>query len=292
MNVRIVVTGTDTGIGKTVFSAALSGALDAYYWKPVQAGRQPETDAETVRRLGKVPAERILPDVCDLTTPASPHLAAERGGIEIDLARLATLPATPGDAPLVIEGAGGLMVPLTRRELQIDLFARWGLPVVLVAATRLGTINHTLLSIEALKRRGIPLLGVAFVGEENADSERTICEMGCVRRLGRLIGTRGAAPAQAAAPRDRAPPGRERPGVPRGRPAPPRARLLGRRHRGGVPGRADPAGPRPAQPRRRDLRGPPPRPHQTSTPPAGPRRTIPRRTDARTRWGRATRSAS
>jgi dethiobiotin synthetase len=186
MRRAIVVTGTDTDVGKTVFAAALTRALDGCYWKPVQAGRLPETDADTVRRLGEVPAARILPEVYDLTTPASPHLAAERDGVEIDLARLAALPTAPGDAPLVIEGAGGLMVPLTRRELQVELFARWGLPVVLVAATRLGTINHTLLSIEALKRRGIPLLGVAFAGEENADSERTICEMGCVRRLGRL----------------------------------------------------------------------------------------------------------
>ena len=90
------------------------------------------------------------------------------------------------DRAVVIEGAGGLLVPLTRNLLQIELFARWGAPVVLVASTRLGTINHSLLSIEALKRRRIPLLGIAFVGDENADSERTITEMGGVRRLGRL----------------------------------------------------------------------------------------------------------
>lgn len=182
----IVVTGTDTDVGKTVFAAALVGALDGYYWKPVQAGRQPETDAETVRRLSGLDAERILPEVYDLTTPASPHLAAERDGIEIDVQRLAHLPSTPRGAPLVIEGAGGLLVPLTRKHLQADLFALWRAPVVLVGATRLGTINHTLLSIEALKRRDIPLLGIAFVGDENADSERTVVEMGGTRRLGRL----------------------------------------------------------------------------------------------------------
>lgn len=186
MRPAIVVTGTDTDVGKTVFSAALTAALGAYYWKPVQAGRQPDADSETVRRLGDVPADRILPEVYDLSTPASPHLAAEHDGIEIDIARLSTLPATPGDAPIVIEGAGGLMVPLTRYELQLDQFARWNLPVVLVAATRLGTINHSLLSIEALRRRGVPMLGIAFCGNENADSERTIVEMGGVRRLGRL----------------------------------------------------------------------------------------------------------
>jgi dethiobiotin synthetase len=185
MRRAIVVTGTDTDVGKTVFAAALAAALDGYYWKPVQAGSQPETDRDTVRRLG-VSADRILPEVYALSTPASPHFAAEQDGIEIDLARLSTPPSTPADAPLVIEGAGGLMVPLTRRQLQIDLFARWALPVVLVASTRLGTINHTLLSLEALRRREIPLLGVAFSGPENADSERTICEMGEARRLGRL----------------------------------------------------------------------------------------------------------
>jgi dethiobiotin synthetase len=186
MRPALVVTGTDTDVGKTVLAAALVAALGGAYWKPVQAGSEPETDAVTVRRLADATAERVLPEVYRLSTPASPHLAAERDGIEIDVERLAHLPAAPAGAPLVIEGAGGLLVPLTRQLLQIELFARWGVPVVLVAATRLGTINHSLLSIEALKRRRIPLLGVAFVGEENADSERTIAEMGGVRRLGRL----------------------------------------------------------------------------------------------------------
>jgi len=184
MNRAIVVTGTDTDVGKTVFAAALVAALGGYYWKPVQAGRAPEADAETVRRLAAIPDERILPSIYDLTTPASPHLAAERDGIEIELARLRNPPRV--DAPLIIEGAGGLMVPLTRQHLQVDLFAAWNLPVVLVASTRLGTINHSLLSIEALRRRGIPLVGIAFTGEENADTERTIPTMAGARYLGRL----------------------------------------------------------------------------------------------------------
>ncbi len=186
MRPAFVVTGTDTDVGKTVLAAALVGALDGCYWKPVQAGLAGETDAETVRRLALVSADRIIPEVYRLTMPASPHLAAERDGIEIDVDGLAVLPAAGGADPLIIEGAGGLMVPLTGKHLQIDLFVRWGLPVVLCASTRLGTINHSLLSIEALRRRGIPLHGVAFVGDEQADSERTIVEMGGVRRLGRL----------------------------------------------------------------------------------------------------------
>jgi dethiobiotin synthetase len=183
MSTGLVVAGTDTDVGKTVFAAALAAALDGYYWKPVQCGLAGETDAEVVRRLSGLPKDRILPEVYRLNTPASPHLAAERDGLEIDVARLVP-PAS--DGPLIVEPAGGLMVPLTRRVLQIDLMARWRLPVVLCASTRLGTINHSLLSIEALLQRDIPLLGVAFIGEEQEDSERTISEMGGTLRLGRL----------------------------------------------------------------------------------------------------------
>ena len=182
----IVVTGTDTDVGKSVFAAGLVALLDGYYWKPVQAGLNGETDADIVQRLSGLAPDRVLPEVYRLTTAASPHLAAERDGVDIDIESLATAPALDQSRAVVIEGAGGLLVPLSRRHLQIELFARWRAPVVLIASTRLGTINHSLLSIEALKRRQIPLLGIAFVGKENPDSERTICEMGGVLRLGRL----------------------------------------------------------------------------------------------------------
>jgi dethiobiotin synthetase len=184
MSRAIIVTGTDTDIGKTVFAAGLVRLLDAYYWKPVQAGNEGETDSETVRRLSGSAQERILPERWRLTTPASPHLSAERDGLVIDPGALD--PPASLARPLVIEGAGGLMVPLTRKALQIDVFARWDAPVVLCARTSLGTLNHSLLSIEALRRRGIDILGLAFIGEANADSEAIICEMGHVRRLGRL----------------------------------------------------------------------------------------------------------
>lgn len=183
MSARLIVAGTDTDIGKTVVSAVLVGAIDGFYWKPVQAGLAGETDCDVVRRLSGLAPERILPEVYRLNTPASPHFAAERDSIEIDVDRLVPPKA---DGTLVIEPAGGLMVPLTRRVLQVDVMARWAAPVVLCSSTRLGTINHTLLSIEALKSRSIPVLGVLFVGEEIADTERTIVEMGGVRRLGRL----------------------------------------------------------------------------------------------------------
>lgn len=183
MSTRIIVTGTDTGIGKTVFSAGLAGALDAFYWKPVQAGLDDETDRQTVLRLSGLSDGRVLPEAYRLKTPASPHLAAKIDGVVIDPQALA-LPDT--DGPLVVEGAGGLLVPLTPSLTYIDVMARWRAPVVLCTRTTLGTINHSLLSIEALRSRGIPIVGVAFIGDENAPSERIIAEMGDVRRLGRL----------------------------------------------------------------------------------------------------------
>jgi dethiobiotin synthetase len=180
----IVVTGTDTGIGKTVFSSGLAGFLGAKYWKPIQSGLDEETDSELVARLGGLSPDRILPERYRLQTPLSPHRSAEIDGVAIDTSSL-RVPEI-GDRALVIEGAGGLMVPLDRQTLYIDLFARWQLPVVLCARTALGTINHSLLSIEALRSRKIDILGVAFIGDENADTEATICDMAQVRRLGRL----------------------------------------------------------------------------------------------------------
>jgi dethiobiotin synthetase len=183
VSTRIIVTGTDTGIGKTVFSAALAGALDGFYWKPIQAGLDDETDSQTVLRLSGLAAERVLPEAYRLRTPASPHLAAERDGVTIDHEALLV---PEKDRPLVVEGAGGLLVPLTRNVTYLDLMARWRVPVVLCARTALGTINHSLLSIEALRARGVAMLGIAFIGEANVESERIIVEMGKVRRLGRL----------------------------------------------------------------------------------------------------------
>ncbi len=183
MTRRFVVSGTDTGIGKTVFSAALTAALKAYYWKPVQSGLNEETDSETVARLGRVPPQRMLREAYRLATPASPHFSARLDGVEIDPDSLAP-PAPSG--PLVIEGAGGLLVPLNDQLVFADIFARWQLPVILCARTTLGTINHTLLSIEALKRREIPLCGIAFIGDENQETQRIIVKMSGSRFLGRL----------------------------------------------------------------------------------------------------------
>src|ERR1700722_18121758 len=124
---RIVVTGTYTEIGKTVFAAGLADLLQAGYWKPIQSGLDGETDSEIVARLGGLSADRILPERYRLQTPASPHRAAEIDGVVIDTQSLRV--PDVGEGPLVIEGAGGLMVPLERETLYIDLFAHWQLPV-------------------------------------------------------------------------------------------------------------------------------------------------------------------
>lgn len=183
MNGAFVITGTDTDIGKSVFAAALTAALDASYWKPVQAGLADGTDSETVARIGGVDPARILPERFRLKIPASPHFSAAQEGIVIGLDDL-VVPQVEG--PLIIEGAGGALVPVNPELLFADLFAHWMLPVIIVASTSLGTINHSLLTIEALRSRGLPIHGIAFIGAENVDSEQTICRIGAVRRLGRL----------------------------------------------------------------------------------------------------------
>lgn len=177
---HLIVAGTDTGIGKTVFSAGLVGALNGTYWKPVQSGIEGETDSQIVQRLSGRPA---LPEGYIFDLPASPHLSAEAEGASIDPATL-TLPNS--DGPVVIEGAGGLMVPLNRESLYLDLFARWQAPVILCARTQLGTINHTLMSLQALRHAGCQPVGVAFIGEPEPDVEQTIVDFGQVTRLGRL----------------------------------------------------------------------------------------------------------
>lgn len=175
----VVVTGTDTGIGKTVFAAGLTVALGAQYWKPVQAGVDPASDTDVATTVGA----RVLPEAYRLATPASPHLAARIDGITIDPERL-TLPQV--DGPLVVEGAGGVLVPLSDTLLYADIFAMWQAPVILCARTGLGTINHSLLSIEALRTRDVPVLGIVFIGEAHEENERIVPLIGKVRSLGRL----------------------------------------------------------------------------------------------------------
>jgi len=182
---RIFVTGTDTDVGKTVVAAALTLGLDAYYWKPIQSGLTPSTDTADVRRWTGLPGERFVPESYRLREPMSPHAAAEIDDVTIHVERIVAT-ELPTDRPVVIEGAGGLMVPLNGTDLMIDLVARLGAPVVLVARTALGTLNHTLLSVSELRRRSIPLLGVVLNGDEHESNRRAIERYGEVPVLGRV----------------------------------------------------------------------------------------------------------
>ena len=182
----LIVTGTDTGIGKTVVSAMLTLALDGIYWKPIQAGTEGGTDRMRVVAMTGLPEARFRHERYVLHHPLSPHRAAELDGVEIDEKALLPPDDIPPARTLIIEGAGGVLVPIRRDLLQVALFARWQAPVILCARTALGTINHSLMSIEALRARAIPILGILFVGEAVEDSERTIAEIGGVKRLGRL----------------------------------------------------------------------------------------------------------
>lgn len=183
MSKAFIVTGTDTGIGKTTVAAMLTLALDGCYWKPIQSGIGDGTDRARVQAMTGLPEDRFLPERYILSEPLSPHRAAELDGTEIATDCL-DLPQCARN--LIIEGAGGLMVPVTRRRLLIDVFAAWSAPIILCARTALGTINHTLLSIEALQRRNMPLHGLVFVGEENRDNIRTILDFSGGRLLGHM----------------------------------------------------------------------------------------------------------
>ena len=177
------VTGTDTDVGKTVVSAWLLAHLDACYWKPVQAGAEPETDSATVRRLAEVEADRIMPEAYLLSEPIAPHEAAQRSGIAIDMAKLVPPPC---DRPLVVEGAGGLMVPLTDEAYVVDLATELHLPLILVTRSTIGTINHTLLSLEAIRRRGLPLAGVVINGPETPHNRAAIERYGQVEVIAEI----------------------------------------------------------------------------------------------------------
>jgi dethiobiotin synthetase len=165
------VTGTDTDVGKTLVSAWLLCHLDACYWKPIQAGMEPETDAETVRRLAELDDDRIMPEAYVLPEAMAPHEAAHRAGVRIDLATIVP-PAT--ERPLVVEGAGGMLVPLDEDSYVIDIAGKLGLPVIVVARSTLGTINHTLLSLEALRHRGLALAGVVMSGPKTPHNRTAI----------------------------------------------------------------------------------------------------------------------
>lgn len=177
----IFVTGIDTGIGKTIISAILVQKLQADYWKPIQSGDLDQSDTMTVRSLVSNPVSRFHPETYRLTQPFSPHKSARLDGVSIRLEDF-HLPVT--ERPLVIEGAGGLMVPLNGRELMIDLIARFDAEVVVVSKNYLGSINHTLLTLELLKNQELPVKGIIFNGEKEKDSEEVILGYSNVPCLG------------------------------------------------------------------------------------------------------------
>lgn len=180
---KFVITATGTGVGKTLTSAILTLGLNGCYWKPVQSGACEGTDTEAVRAMTGFPPARLLPEAYVFQAPLSPHRAAELEGAVV---RPELLRPPSVESPLIIEGAGGLLVPLDRRTLFADVFARWGLPVILCARTELGAINRTLLSIEAIRTRGLKLHGVVFLGEDNPDTIRTIGDFSQARTLAHI----------------------------------------------------------------------------------------------------------
>jgi dethiobiotin synthetase len=165
---QFIIAGIGTEIGKTVVSAILTAGLKADYWKPVQSGDIDTGDAYWIRKW--VPSATIHPSTYALTQPLSPHSAAEIDGITIDLAAL----KIPTNRTLIVELAGGIMVPLNDHETNLDLIKQLGLPVILVSKNYLGSINHTLLTYEMLKQRGIPMAGIVFNGPENPSGEKFI----------------------------------------------------------------------------------------------------------------------
>jgi dethiobiotin synthase len=179
------VTGTDTGVGKTVLSALLVAALDAVYWKPVQTGVTEGTDRESVRSWAELPEERLLPERFRFDPPVSPHLAAREAGVRISLEAF-EFPAAIAGRPWIVEGAGGVMVPLNGRDLMLDLMRHVGLPVVVAARTALGTINHTLLTLAALRQADLKICGVVMIGKENLENRRAIEHYGNIRVIGHI----------------------------------------------------------------------------------------------------------
>ena len=170
---KFIICGTDTDIGKTLISSFFVKGLNSFYWKPIQSGIESNTDSQTVEKLAQVSKKKIIKEAYVFTKPLSPHWAAEidQKTINFDMLKLPKL-----EGSLIVETAGGLMVPLTRNFLQIDQIKKWNLPVILVCKSSLGTLNHTLLSIEALKQRNIEILGLVVNGEKHLDNPKTLVE--------------------------------------------------------------------------------------------------------------------
>ena len=187
----LFVTGTDTGVGKTVVSSALlhrcRGSLPVAYWKPIQTGIEQDNDTAEAARLGACEPHEVLEAGIRLPRPLSPHLAAKLSGTSIAIEPvLEHLLHDTRKAFWIVEGAGGLLVPINETEMMADLMARLGWPIVVAARSSLGTINHTLLTLEALRRRSLRVLGVVMVGDRNSENRDAVARYGKVAVIGEM----------------------------------------------------------------------------------------------------------
>lgn len=179
---KLFITGISTDVGKTIASAIITQALEADYWKPIQAGDLDNSDSHKIKGYISNPTTVIHKNSYALNTPASPHLAAEMDGITIDLKQII---APKTNNHLVIEGAGGIYVPLNATDCVIDLIQP-DYKVIVVSRHYLGSINHTLLTIEALQNRKINVEGIIFSGDENKPTEQIILKKTGVKMIGRI----------------------------------------------------------------------------------------------------------
>jgi dethiobiotin synthetase len=183
MKQQYIIAGIGTEIGKTFISSILTETLKSDYWKPIQSGALDFTDTDTVRSLISNDKTVFHPETYRLNQPMSPHAAAAIDGVEIELSKF-EIPQTNNH--LIIELAGGIMVPLNDRETNLDLIKKLNIPVILISKNYLGSINHTLLSVEILKLNNIPIKGLIFNGEQNKSSESFILNYTKVELLGRV----------------------------------------------------------------------------------------------------------
>ncbi|MDR7211211.1 dethiobiotin synthase [Flavobacterium piscis] len=179
---KIFITGISTDVGKTIASSIIVEALQADYWKPIQAGDLKNSDSHKVKSKIKNQKSKVFPNSYQLNTPASPHLAAEIDGIVINLSEIKE-PKT--DNHLVIEGAGGIFVPLNEKDTIIDLIQP-DYKVIVVSRHYLGSINHTLLTIEVIQNRGLKVSGIIFSGSENKSTESIILNKTGIKCIGRI----------------------------------------------------------------------------------------------------------
>jgi dethiobiotin synthetase len=182
---RIFVTGTDTGVGKTFVSAILVAGLKAEYWKPVQSGIEDKTDTQWIIERTGLTEDYFHPETYLLKLPISPHASAANDGINIQLDHF-KVPENKKSKHLVIEGAGGIMVPLNKEQFMLDLMKKIGEPVLLVASNSLGTINHTMLSLLQLRMHGLDVIGVILNGEKNVINREAIERYGKVEVLAEI----------------------------------------------------------------------------------------------------------